>query len=554
MVFIWRSVYVSDAASGTIDGTDVSWEIENGCLIIRGTGDLPGYNYPKDVPWYEYANDIETVKVENGITAIGTKCFSNLPRLTYVELAESVNRMGSYPFCRCPNLSRIDYKNALWSPAIDHETYPLSLCDDIRQEIGECEILMSGNYLFYECPKVVFVWTNFARGVLLNDAPYNIYLKEEQPEQKKNTTGSCVYDGKQHEITTAFLQQAKREGAMIYYSTKPLSLDNFWMGQELPILSNTSGTSKAYYFLVYPDDAHYVIGEVEFDVKPIVAYDENSLSWTDDGKKHKIEVKTKGGVAYYAIGKELTLDNYATVGSQEAPEIQDSGNYDVYYLVIPYQNETEASSISGCMHISVERMKEETTEAETQQPDSTTEDNIIKKEKVKLKFNKKAYYSLDQKRKRLQFLCDKNVKLYFKSKNKKVADISSNGILILKKPGTVKIRVSVKTSETIFGENFECTLVVHPKRVKSGYYQLAYQKYTKFAWKKTSGITGYQIQFSKRKDFKKNTKTFYINNSKQNVCYIMHNLTESKMYVRIRTYKTVAKKKIYSKWTNLKKR
>ena len=65
-------------------------------------------------------------------------------------------------------------------------------------------------------------------------------------------------------------------------------------------------------------------------------------------------------------------------------------------------------------------------------------------------------------------------------------------------------------------------------------------------FQKKSGITGYQLQYSTRKNFKKKTT---LNLKSTTVNKTVNKLKgNKKYYVRIRTYKTVAGKKFYSKW------
>ena len=70
----------------------------------------------------------------------------------------------------------------------------------------------------------------------------------------------------------------------------------------------------------------------------------------------------------------------------------------------------------------------------------------------------------------------------------------------------------------------------------------------KIKWKKKSGITGYQIQYSTNSKFKKNNKKIKIKNSKTVSKKITGLNPTQKYYVRIRTYKG----KKYSKWSKVK--
>ena len=67
-------------------------------------------------------------------------------------------------------------------------------------------------------------------------------------------------------------------------------------------------------------------------------------------------------------------------------------------------------------------------------------------------------------------------------------------------------------------------------------------------WKKKSGITGYQIQYSTNSKFKKNNKKIKIKNAKTVSKKITGLNPTQKYYVRIRTYKG----KKYSSWSKKK--
>lgn len=70
----------------------------------------------------------------------------------------------------------------------------------------------------------------------------------------------------------------------------------------------------------------------------------------------------------------------------------------------------------------------------------------------------------------------------------------------------------------------------------------------KIKWKKKSGITGYQIQYSTNSKFKKGNKSIKIKNAKTVSKKITKLKAAKKYYVRIRTYKG----KKYSKWSKKK--
>ena len=71
-------------------------------------------------------------------------------------------------------------------------------------------------------------------------------------------------------------------------------------------------------------------------------------------------------------------------------------------------------------------------------------------------------------------------------------------------------------------------------------------------WKKVSGVKGYQVQVATDKKFKKNKKTTTVKKQKTTKVTIKKLKAKKKYYVRIRTYKTVNGKKVYSSWSKVK--
>ena len=84
------------------------------------------------------------------------------------------------------------------------------------------------------------------------------------------------------------------------------------------------------------------------------------------------------------------------------------------------------------------------------------------------------------------------------------------------------------------------------KKVKSAKKAIAVE------WKKVSGVKGYQIQVATDKKFKKNKKTVTVKKQKTTKTTIKKLKAKKKYYVRIRTYKTVNGKKVYSSWSKVK--
>ena len=104
---------------------------------------------------------------------------------------------------------------------------------------------------------------------------------------------------------------------------------------------------------------------------------------------------------------------------------------------------------------------------------------------------------------------------------------------------TVIILVAAITSSTV---TFAASMPTTITSVK------AQSKAFTVKWKKKSGITGYQIQYSTNSKFKKGNKSIKIKNAKTISKKITKLKVAKKYYVRIRTYKG----KKYSKWSKVK--
>lgn len=79
----------------------------------------------------------------------------------------------------------------------------------------------------------------------------------------------------------------------------------------------------------------------------------------------------------------------------------------------------------------------------------------------------------------------------------------------------------------------------------------------KIKWNTVNGVTGYQIQTARSKDFKKNKTTFKVAKPNASAKRLRNKDLKAfkpykKYYVRIRTYKKSGKKTIYSKWSAAK--
>ena len=123
--FAPESVVVHAEWSGTGDGTEGSpWQIgvgenvanvtawltntenDNQILHVSGIGAMQDFD--SGVPWNGSKGYITSVVIEDGVTGIGKKAFSNHSNLESVTIAESVTSIGRQAFFQCEMLTGIN--------------------------------------------------------------------------------------------------------------------------------------------------------------------------------------------------------------------------------------------------------------------------------------------------------------------------------------------------------------------------------------------------------------------------------------------------------------
>lgn len=108
-----------------------------------------------------------------------------------------------------------------------------------------------------------------------------------------------------------------------------------------------------------------------------------------------------------------------------------------------------------------------------------------------------------------------------------------------------------RTQPTTKPSTTKNTETVKPKKTSIKKLSKGKKKFT-VTWAKVSGVKGYQIQYSTDKKFKKNNKSVTVTKQKTTKATVKKLKSKKKYYVRVRTYKTVNGKKIYSSWSKVK--
>ncbi len=139
-----------------------------------------------------------------------------------------------------------------------------------------------------------------------------------------------------------------------------------------------------------------------------------------------------------------------------------------------------------------------------------------------------------------------NKTLSYRSSKPDVATVDNNGVVTARKAGSTVITIT-----TTDGSNLttKCTITVKPAVPKSVKAIKKTKTSTQITWKKVTGATGYEIYRSTNKS--KGYKCIATIKDVKKVSYINKKLAKKgTYYYKVRSYKTINGKKVYSNYSN----
>ena len=187
---------------GSEGGDGIGWKLENGTLMISGTGAMDNYmrmmggSQQTTAPWD--GQKITQVVVEPGITSIGAFAFWGCEQLKTVVLPDTVTVIGKFAFENCILLREITLPESVTE--IGKKAF--SQCGSLRTITLPASVSTIGEDAFAGCEKlkdVAVVPGSYAEQYCVeNNLPYNSgsAVPEETPapvpiavEKEKNTCG-----------------------------------------------------------------------------------------------------------------------------------------------------------------------------------------------------------------------------------------------------------------------------------------------------------------------------------------------------------------------------
>lgn len=139
--------YESILGSGTC-GTNIVWTLlDDGTLVISGTGDMNDYTGYSYVPWYSQRSSIKKIEIKPGVTSLGNYAFYGLSNVTQVSLSQGLTKVGNRAFYNCSKLETAELPDSVLNIGV----YAFYNCASLRQIHIPTGVSVISNYTFYGC-------------------------------------------------------------------------------------------------------------------------------------------------------------------------------------------------------------------------------------------------------------------------------------------------------------------------------------------------------------------------------------------------------------------
>ena len=140
----------------------------------------------------------------------------------------------------------------------------------------------------------------------------------------------------------------------------------------------------------------------------------------------------------------------------------------------------------------------------------------------------------------------------YKSSNTKVVKVGKKtGKVTVKGVGKATITITSAANDTYKKATKKVTITVTPKKVASVKAKAQSGNKVKLSWKKLGGVTGYQVQYAAKKNFK-GKKTVTVKGAAKKSTVLKKLKKGKTWYIRIRAYKKSEKTTIYGAFTTVK--
>ena len=556
-------------------GENLTWELDNstGTLIISGSGTMDNFgdpNWSEDVAgWIQTRKTIKKIIISEGVTSIGDYAFKLrrsvdeiiLPKslkrigieafydnrsLEYLDLPNSVSIIDDKAFYKCSGLKKIEIpssvkkigdgcfsetglENVTLNEGLKEIGYGAFHGVGIKRIVIPDSVETFDGHVFCGCESLEYIklGKNLSKMSADNSLAYENFqncpvLKTIGPDETYN-----IHYTWQDEIpNNAFCQMTNLEKVYIANGIRNIGQYAFFNCVELKNVKFSTGLKT--------------IGKSTFrgckslnDIElPSTLESIGEYAFISSGESRVIIPKSVSKIGDAAIGYNATLEG---MDSHLVPVKKE--NY-----VIKGYSKSVAETYAKDNKIKFEKIEDTDTKK--------TDTNISSK--IKQTINaKNRIVSKSSKALKINASTNGDGKLTYSSSNKKVVTVNSEGKVSVKRYGkaTIVIKAFATSKYTVAVKKITITVV--PKKVTIKKVSSTGRKRLSVLWKNDKTITGYQIHFSTRKDFNRETyeRMFKKSVTKMSIVGLK---SKKKYYVRIRSYVNVGGKKYYSAWCKVK--
>lgn len=582
-----RSIEIPDSV------TAIGWYAFSGCSSLRSI-EIPNSVTGIGQVAFSGCSSLERIEIPDSVTSIGWSAFSDCSSLSSIEIGDSVTSIGRDVFYGCSNLSSIYFKGNKPDSNYDF-LYGLSNVtiyypqDDITwSDIG------SDSYGGTNIKWVAYNPSTRATASAGVESTGNAVSAEDlfdesgiAPESQDGISDfSDDASASESGISEADITIESEEDSDSFIETPPASNDDIVSGDEAaeddfnsddivvteltPFVSNvqvneTSGFSQMFSNLVPLDRYLFVmvkdenaedflaasnllyISQKNADEKGIV-----SFSYVLRENCESPVARVFGAQLKDISGAEVTLSEtaYTYDGTARTPAVTVKMNSDILKNDTDYIVEYANNVNPGTATVTVIGKGSYTGSVSalfTIKPQSAKSDNTIKASDITKNVSKKAQ-TVNIKASTLG-----GAKLTYSSGNKSVK-VNAGGKITIAKNFTGKAVITITAAETAKYRRTSAKITVTVRPTGTSLTKLTNNAKgkLKIRWKRNKSVTGYMIQYSIDKNFRKSVKTVNIRKNKT-TSTILAKLKKGKTYyVRIATYKKSGGK-ICSSWSKVKK-
>lgn len=258
------------------------------------------------------------------------------------------------------------------------------------------------------------------------------------------------------------------------------------------------------------------------------------------GKEVKTETKT-----IKALGHDYTEKTYSTYKTKTCTRCGET----IVTQIPKIEEKQELNSVT----VPEQEKKEESKNDALTQTSSSTIDQERKLENTIIASNITVNYSKKAQTVKIGAKQTGNARLTYSSDNKSIA-VNSSGVITVKAGyiGKATITITAKATSAYNKATKKITITVNPPAITISKLTNVKGKKITVVWKKNKAVTGYEVQYSTDKNFKKGVKKVTVKKNSTTSKTISKLTKNKKYYVRIRSYKTISKVNYYSSWSTVK--